>query len=74
MISVQVFYKESGKAAKGAAVCVGFDGIFRGITSKEYTDSDGNVHFDADPGSGKVFVNGKTAYEGRISGRTIIYI
>lgn len=74
MITVRVCYKQSGKAAKGIGVSVGFGGLFRGITRKEYTDSNGDVHFDSDPGEGAVYADGKTVYKGRIEGRIVVYI
>jgi len=75
VVSVQVFYKSSGKPAKGAGVSLSFNGIFSGgVTKKQFADSDGNAHFDTPSGSGKVFVDGKTVYEGRLEGRTIVYI
>ena len=74
MITVQVFHKDSGKPANSIGVSVGFDGIFRGVTGKEFTDSSGNADFDADPGRGKIYVHGKSVYEGRIEGRTVVYI
>lgn len=74
MITVQVFHKDSGRAAKSVGVAVSFDGLFRGITGKEFTDSGGNVNFDVDPGHGKIYVGGKTVYDGRIEGRAVVYI
>ncbi|MCI0612225.1 hypothetical protein L0244_04475 [bacterium] len=40
----------------------------------EYIDSSGEAHCDVDPGSGKVYVNGSSAYSGHISGRVVVYI
>lgn len=49
-----------------------FDGMFRGVTRGLYTDADGNEDFDYDPGCGTIFVDGKTAYQGRIEGRVVV--
>jgi len=49
-------------------------GLLRGFTKYEYTDRDGEVHFDNDNGTGTIYVDGKRVYEGRIEGRKVIYI
>ncbi|MCD6507626.1 hypothetical protein J7M22_13510 [Candidatus Poribacteria bacterium] len=72
MLTVRVLSRSTGRPVKGARVSVEFSGISRGITSPEYTDSQGEAHFDASPGEGKVFVNGKTVYKGRIAGRMVV--
>jgi hypothetical protein len=74
MISVQVFWKSSGKPAKGSRVRVSFDGLLRGMTEEQYTDSNGEAHFNSDPGTGTVYVDGKNKQHGRLSGRMVIYI
>ena len=74
MVSVRVIWESSGKPASGQRVCVGFDGIFRGMTKEVFTDSSGDVNFDNDPGTGEVYVNGSKKYTGNISGRTVVYI
>lgn len=74
MVSVKVFWKESGKPAKGKRVAISFDGWTRGVTGSEITDSNGEAHFDVDPGSGKVYVSGDTVFTGRIEGRVIVYV
>jgi hypothetical protein len=74
MISVKVCYQDSGKPAKGVRACIGFSGFFSGMSSEEYTDSNGEAHFDNDPGSGKVYVNGKDVHNGHLSGRVVVYI
>lgn len=74
MVTVKVVWKDTGKPATDKKVAIGFDGWTRGMTGTEYTDSNGEAHFDADPGSGKVYVNGNTVFTGHISGRVVIYI
>ena len=74
MVTVKVVSESTGKPLKGRRVAVGFSSMFRGITSTEYTNSDGEAHFNADPGEGQVYVDGRTAYKGRISGRVIVYV
>lgn len=73
MVTVQVICRSTGKPLKSQRVGIAFDGIFRGHTADGYTDADGNVHFDVDPGPGKVYVSGHKAHEGYISGRTVVY-
>lgn len=74
MFSVKVYWKSSGKPAKGKKVGVAFEGLMRGVTRDLYTDADGNVDFDYDPGKGTIFVDGRTAYKGKIEGRVILYV
>lgn len=73
MFSVRVISKSTGNPIKGKRVRVGFDGL-RGMTGEAYTDSNGDVHFDAKPGTGTVYVDHKTAYKGKIEGRIVIYL
>jgi hypothetical protein len=74
MVTVKVCYKSDGRSAKGCKVSLGFDGWSRGVTNSEYTDSDGEAHFDADSGSGEVYVDGTTKYKGKLAGRVVVYI
>lgn len=74
MFTVKVIETSTGRPAVGVRVCVGFDGLLRGFTKDEYTDSDGEVHFDNDNGTGTIYVNGQRKYEGRIEGRKVIYV
>jgi len=74
MFTIKIVRKDSGKPAKGERVAVGFSGFFGGVTNSEYTNSDGEAHFDSDPGEGEVYVNGKTKFKGRIAGRIVVYI
>ncbi len=74
MVTVKVLWRDTGKPAKGSRVAIGFDGFTRGVTGTEYTDSDGDAHFDAEPGTGEVYVDGNTKYRGHIAGRVVVYI
>ena len=74
MFTVKVIESNTGHPVKGARVSVGFDGPLRGFTKEEYTDYNGEVHFDNDNGTGTIYVNGENVYEGRIEGRKVIYI
>lgn len=74
MITIKVVYSSSGKPAKSVRVSLGFSSLFRGVTDTEYTDDNGEAHFDNDPGDGAVYVNGSTEYEGDLRGRVVVYI
>jgi hypothetical protein len=74
MFSVKVVWKSTGKPAKGKRVSAAFDAFLRSVTRDQYTDADGNADFDCDPGQGKIFVDGKTVYQGRIEGRVVVYV
>ncbi|HMV51221.1 MAG TPA: hypothetical protein PLD20_14210 [Blastocatellia bacterium] len=73
MITIKVVYRSSGKPAKGERVAIGFSSWLRGVTSTEYTDENGEAHFDADPGEGEVYVNGSTEHKGNLRGRVVVY-
>ena len=74
MITVKVFSRNSGKPVTGRKVVISFDSLIRGITSPQYTNDDGEAHFDADNGNGKVYVDGTTKYDGYLSDRIEVYI
>ncbi len=73
VVSVKVVWRSSGRGAENQRVTMSFDGL-RGVTSSEITDRNGEVHFDAAPGAGKVIVNGTVCHAGRIEGRVVVYI
>lgn len=74
MITIKLIHSSSGKPAKDERVAIGFSALGRGVTSSEYTNSDGEAHFDADPGEGEVYVNGSTKHKGHLKGRVVVYI
>ena len=74
MYTIQIIRESTGKPVKGARVVVGYDGLLGGVTDARYTDANGEVHINMDPGKGTVYVDGSSKYKGRISGRTLIYI
>ena len=74
MITVKVIYQSTGKPAENRKVALGFSSFFRGVTSYEYTDSNGEAHFEADNGDGEVYVDGSTRHKGYLSGRVVVYI
>jgi hypothetical protein len=71
MVTVKVVSKSSGNPAKGKKVALGMP---NGVTQGEWTNSDGEAHFDVKPNHGKVFVGGSKEHEGYLSGRIVIYI
>ena len=71
-VTVRVF-TSSGKPASGKRVSVSFDGFSRGMASGS-TDSNGRCTFDNDPGNGKVYVDGKEVFKGRLSGEVPIHL
>ncbi|MGE0885804.1 MAG: hypothetical protein AB7P14_19880 [Blastocatellales bacterium] len=75
MITVKVCHASTGKPASDKKVALGIDELFRGgVTSSEYTDSNGEAHFDVEPGEGRVFVDGSTKHKGYLKGRIVVYI
>ena len=73
MITVKVVRQSSGKPAEGVEVSLSF-GFGRGVTDRERTNSNGEAHFDADNGDGKVYVDGSQKHSGHLSGRVVVYI
>lgn len=71
MITVQVVSRSTGKPLSGKKVYVAFSGLRGGLEG--FTDSNGNVHLNADPGSGEVFVSGSRVHQGYLSGRIVVY-
>jgi len=71
MVTVRVIRKSSGDPAKGKKVALGMP---NGVTSGEWTDSNGDAHFSVNPNHGKVFVSGSKVHEGHLSGRIVVYI
>lgn len=74
MISVKVVRSSTGKPVEGSRVILGFEGVFRGVSKGHYTDSNGEVHFENDPGEGVIFVDGTQEFKGRIEGRRVVYL
>ena len=74
MISVKVISKSSGKPIKGTSVSIGFSGILSGMSSREYTDSNGEAHFNNDPATGTVYVSGKSVKKAYLSGMVVVYV
>jgi hypothetical protein len=74
MITVQIFYMSTGKPAEIVKTGLSFNGMFRGGTEYQWTDSNGEAHFDCEPGDGKVYVGASMAHQGYLAGRVIVYI
>ncbi|HKC64657.1 MAG TPA: hypothetical protein VKB86_13535 [Pyrinomonadaceae bacterium] len=74
MVTVKVIHKSSGKPVKGKKVALGISGLSGGVTHGEWTNSDGEAHFDVKPNHGKVYVDGSKKHEGHLSGRVVVYI
>ena len=70
MVTVKVINRSSGKPTKGKKVALGISGLFSGgVTLGEWTDSNGEAHFEVKPNNGKVFIDGSKRCEGHLSGR-----
>ncbi|WP_017294361.1 hypothetical protein [Geminocystis herdmanii] len=76
MISVKVVSKSTGKPVSGKRVQLGFEGNWLpgGMSSDERTNSEGEAHFDNDPGKGIVYVDGSNVHKGDLRGRVVVYI
>lgn len=75
MVTVQVFYGSSGKAAEQRKVALYLSRFLSsGVSETKFTDSQGEAHFDVESCDGEIYVDGSTKYKGRLSGRMIVYI
>lgn len=75
MITVKVIWQSNGKPAEGKKVALGFNALFSGgVTHGEYTDRNGEAHFNSQNGDGNVYVDGSTRHKGYLSGRIVVYI
>lgn len=76
MITVKVVSESTGKPVSGKKVQLGLDGNWLpgGMSSIERSNSQGEAHFNNDPGKGRVFVEGRVAYEGDLRGRIVVYV
>lgn len=74
MFTIQVIEMRNGRPLKNARVQAFFEGWFRGHTSEEWTNEEGEVTFDYDNGKGEIYVNGKRAFEGEIYGHRRVYV
>jgi len=72
MITVKVYYESSDEPAVGKIVSLGVEELFR--TDSQFTDIDGEAHFNVEPCEGKIFVNGSTAYKGYLKERILVYV
>ena len=72
MITVQVISKATGKPLSGKRVYVAFSRLRGGLEG--YTDNNGDVHLNADPGSGEVYVSGSKVHQGYLSSRIVVYV
>ena len=71
MVTVKLIDRSSGKPIKNKKVALG---LAHGVTHGEFTNSDGEAHFDVTPNHGKVFVSGSKEHEGYLSGRVVVYL
>ncbi len=75
MVTVKVVYQSTGKPAVGRKVSLYIREVFAGgITLPQYTDSNGEAHFDIESTEGEVYVDGSTKHKGRLAGRIVVYI
>jgi 5-hydroxyisourate hydrolase-like protein (transthyretin family) len=75
MVTVKVVYQSTGKPAKDRKVALYVSKFLAsGVTNSEYTDSNGEAHFDVESTDGEVYVDGSTKHKGRLTGRVVVYI
>jgi hypothetical protein len=75
MITVKVYYRSSGKPASNKRIVLYVSRILAsGVTDAQYTDANGEAHFDVESTEGEVFVDDVTKFKGRLAGRVVIYL
>ncbi len=71
MYTVQVMSQSTGKPVYRAKVVISAG---PGVSSPEYTDSDGCAHFHYEPEDGKVIVDGWHEFRVRLEGKVQVWI
>jgi hypothetical protein len=74
MITICVYHQSNGKPAAHEKVHLSFGGDWTGSFLNEYTDSNGEAHFNTEPRTGKVIVGGSERFSGYLSGKVVVYI
>lgn len=75
MVTVKVVYQSTGKPAKDRKAALSVSRVFSGgVTPSQYTDLNGEAHFDIESTDGEVYVDGSTKHKGRLAGRIVVYI
>ncbi len=74
MVTVKVL-SSSGNPVKGAKVSLMFSGLISGgSVPGQYSDNNGEVHFNIGTGNGTIYVNGRDAKTGYISSTEVVHI
>jgi hypothetical protein len=77
MVIIQLISAKTGEPIKGKRVSVGTSGFLSGgVTDRKATNDRGEVEFsNIKPcDNGKIYIDGNTAYEGKIDGFQRIYV
>jgi hypothetical protein len=74
MITISIYKQATGKPVSGARIAVFSNGLPGGRIGEGRTDNQGQIHFNHSPMNGKVIVNGRTEYTGRVEGNKVLYI
>ncbi|MCW3053112.1 MAG: hypothetical protein JWN14_2282 [Chthonomonadales bacterium] len=73
MVSVKVISKATGNSVKQCRVGLSV-GVIGGVYH-EYTDHDGEAHFhNANPADAEIYIDGKVAFKGFVSGMKVVYV
>ncbi len=72
MITVKVCYESSDEPAIGKIVSLGVEE--QSGADSQFTDIDGEAHFNVEPCEGMVFVNGSIAYKGYLREQIVVYV
>jgi hypothetical protein len=76
MVIIQLISAKTGEPIKGKRVSVSNIGFLSGgVTDRKTTNDRGEVEFsNIKPCDGKIYIDGNTAYEGKIEGFQRIYV
>ena len=74
MFTIQVIEKSTGDPAYYKKVSIRFKGLLKGFAEDQFTDKNGEAHFDYDNGDGTIYIGGKVYKECYLSGRIVVYI
>ena len=74
MFTIKVIEQNTGRPAYYKKVSIRFKGLLKGFAEDQYTDKNGEVHFDYDNGDGTIYIEGKVYKECYLSGKIPVYI
>ena len=74
MFTIKVIEQSTGCPAYYKKVSIRFKGLLKGFAKDQYTEKNGEAHFDYNNGDGTIYIDGKVYKECYLSGSIVVYI